>query len=622
VSEPDFLPRLLVIDDLFGRVLPDRRNEERANLCGQYLLEDVTGDEAGKGAVQKIRRPIARVIFHRGQRPSCARVGDSVENDLEGALAVVRRGWERGRGEPPLWAMVLLDLCFLTGRVTEDSDRGTPGMPEGREEDRQPRRYFGLRLLDAIQSEMPELPVIVLSSHPREEVSREFSHRGALGFLARAAEDSPERLRDYLWRNGLLPDELGEIVGRSRALLLALRTARRLAAGRDNILLRGERGTGKELFAQAIWRHSSRAAGPFLAINCAAIPETLLESELFGHEKGAFTGADRKRIGKFEQCNGGTLLLDEIGDMPLGLQAKILRLLQEQAFERVGGTEIIQTDVRLIAATNQDLEARAAAGAFRFDLLDRLRLGGTVYLPPLRERLEDLPLLVEKLVRDAEAATPGAMRRDVDPRTLDRLGDHDWPGNVRELAGCLHQAVKDYPDVEHLVPGHVRLPGRPAPAAPAEGPPAQAAAARPGFADLDSLLRAVEEFPFEKPRAEELSGKLPGLLAAFACLLARFLRAAFDATARTRTGAGGAVQRDVLLHPAMKLVTGDPRLTASRAADLVKRYLGLSAPDIAELLEDPLLKEALGKALALRPRQPRGRGGASAPPKKGRKRGE
>jgi two-component system nitrogen regulation response regulator GlnG len=211
-------------------------------------------------------------------------------------------------------------------------------------------------------------------------------------------------------------------------------------AGQDvTVLITGESGTGKELVARAIYQHSSRAKAPFLALNCAAIPENLLESELFGHEKGAFTGADRRRIGKFEQCNGGTILLDEIGDMPLALQAKILRLLQEQTFERVGGNETVRTDVRIIASTHRDLKARAAEEKFRSDLYYRLGVF-TIQLPPLRERGEDLPMLVRHYVRRFSREL-GREVRDVDAAALDRLRAYAWPGNIRELQSVLKQAL-------------------------------------------------------------------------------------------------------------------------------------------------------------------------------------
>jgi two-component system nitrogen regulation response regulator GlnG len=205
------------------------------------------------------------------------------------------------------------------------------------------------------------------------------------------------------------------------------------------VLITGESGTGKELVARAVYQHGPRAKGPFLALNCAAIPEQLLESELFGHEKGAFTGADRRRIGKFEQCHGGTIFLDEIGDMPLSLQAKVLRLLQEQAFERVGGNETIRTDVRLIAATHRDLKAWSAEGKFRADLYYRLSVF-TIPLPPLRERGDDLPLLVQHYLRRFSREL-GRDVRQVAPEALARLRNYSWPGNIRELQSVLKQAL-------------------------------------------------------------------------------------------------------------------------------------------------------------------------------------
>src|ERR1019366_3450608 len=196
---------------------------ERANLCGQYLLEDVTGDEKGKGGTLKIKQPVAQVVFFRGQNPVCSTVGDVVENDLEATLAVIREGWSEPRSENPCWSMVLLDLCFYTGTVTKQSDRRAAGMPEGRERDDNPKHYFGMEILEAIHKEFPELPVVIMSSMPRKNVSREFSSKGALGFLPREDTHSADRLKEMLWRHGLIQDETGEIAGRSRSLLLALR---------------------------------------------------------------------------------------------------------------------------------------------------------------------------------------------------------------------------------------------------------------------------------------------------------------------------------------------------------------------------------------------------------------
>jgi two-component system nitrogen regulation response regulator GlnG len=217
----------------------------------------------------------------------------------------------------------------------------------------------------------------------------------------------------------------------------------RVAPSDVPVLIVGESGTGKELVARALFHHSGRAAAPFLTLNCAAIPETLLESELFGHERGAFTGADRRRIGKFEQAHQGTLFLDEIGDMTPATQAKVLRVLQEQRFERVGGEETIQTDVRLIAATNKNLEGEAAAGRFRQDLLYRLNVY-TIPLPPLRDRRDDIPLLVEHFVR-LSGRDLGRSVRSVAPEAMERLRSFDWPGNVRQLQSVLKYALIQAP---------------------------------------------------------------------------------------------------------------------------------------------------------------------------------
>jgi two-component system nitrogen regulation response regulator GlnG len=211
-------------------------------------------------------------------------------------------------------------------------------------------------------------------------------------------------------------------------------------ASRDvTVLILGESGTGKELVARAIYSHSRRATGPFLTINCSAIPETLLESELFGHEKGAFTGADRKRIGKFEQCTGGTLFLDEIGDMTPLTQSKLLRVLQDQTFERVGGNETVHTDIRLIAATNRPLEEMVARGEYRSDLYYRLNVF-TIQLPPLRERTEDMPELVHHFLQRYSRELHKDIQ-SVAPETLGLLRAYPWPGNIRELQSVLKQAM-------------------------------------------------------------------------------------------------------------------------------------------------------------------------------------
>ena len=266
--------------------------------------------------------------------------------------------------------------------------------------------YQQIRLIDA------RIPVIFVTMAKTADAAIEAMKQGAYDYLFKPLEmqqlrrvvgealEVSRRMREPALVAETAPDSDVEdaILGSCPAMREVYKAIGRVAAQDVPVLITGESGTGKELVARAIYQHGPRGKAAFLALNCAAIPESLLESELFGHEKGAFTGADRRRIGKFEQCNGGTLFLDEIGDMPLALQAKILRVLQEQTFERVGGNETIRTDVRLIAATHRDLKAWSAEGRFRPDLYYRLGVF-SIHLPPLRERGDDLRLLVERYLR-------------------------------------------------------------------------------------------------------------------------------------------------------------------------------------------------------------------------------
>jgi two-component system nitrogen regulation response regulator GlnG len=230
-----------------------------------------------------------------------------------------------------------------------------------------------------------------------------------------------------------------QIIGRSTVMQEMCKAIGRIAPQDVTVLIRGESGTGKELIARALYHHSKRSDKPFLAINCAAIPEALLESELFGHEKGAFTGADRRRIGKFEQCDGGTLFLDEIGDMPPALQAKMLRILQEQRFERLGGSEVVQTQVRVLAATNQDLEKLVDDGRFRKDLYYRLKVV-TIQAPPLRYHLSDVAELAHYFLYRFDRELNLDLRTFA-PEALELLESYSWPGNVRELQSAVKQAM-------------------------------------------------------------------------------------------------------------------------------------------------------------------------------------
>lgn len=605
------LPRLLVIDDLFGRSLSGERNRERANLCGQFLIEDVTGDEDGKQAQSRIKTPIAQAVFTRGQTPQCAAPGDIVRNDLDGTLKLIADGWTELLPDRPRWALVLLDLCFYTGSVTDESHRRVPGMAQGLPGDDDPESYFGLQILEAIHERFPDLPVVILSSKPRDQVSLTFTRHGALAFLPRADERSPQMLREYISRHGLIPDDTSEIVGRSLPLLLALRSARQMALEQRNVLILGERGSGKELLARYLHRHSPKASTrPLVVVDSGALSPNLFASELFGHRRGAFTGADRDRTGRILQANGGDLFLDEIGNMPPDVQIGLLRVLEQRIVTPLGATEGQSVDVRFLSATNEDLQGRALTGNFREDLLDRLRSGGTVILPPLRDRLEDLEMLVERLVREAEQGRPGAMRRQVEPEVLEKLRTHSWPGNIRELRSCIHQAVSSHPDVEHLVPVHVRLEKGIVSAQQDERveTPSVPAHTTQASDPLSALIAAMDRLELKDVRSSELVGKLPLLQTAYERLVAQLLRAALQVTRKpTPEHPSG----EILIHPAVKLLVGDKSLTASKAADIIKRLLGKDPTTNAELLADPLLAEAFQTAVRLRPRQPRRKTDAS-----------
>ena len=231
-----------------------------------------------------------------------------------------------------------------------------------------------------------------------------------------------------------------EIIGRSQAMLRVLETVAKVARSDSSVLVFGESGTGKELIASALHRLSSRSDKPFVALNCSAIPENLLESELFGHEKGAFTGADRRRPGRFEAAHGGTIFLDEIGDMPLTLQSKLLRVLQDKKFTPVGGNESREADVRIIAATHVDLDAAVKKGSFRLDLFYRLNVL-PVHLPPLRERSEDIPALLENFMECANRAHPVDVPCYLSPEVVTSLSGYSWPGNIRQLQNLVERLV-------------------------------------------------------------------------------------------------------------------------------------------------------------------------------------
>ncbi len=326
----------------------------------------------------------------------------------------------------------------------------------------------GFGVLRASKEIDADVAVIVMTAYGSIEDAVRAMKEGALDFLAKPVD--PDHLallvaraleqRRIVTENLLLKEELAvrrgapQLVGEDPSLRKVFASLQRAAATDTTVLLEGESGTGKELFARSLHALSPRAEAPFVAINCAAIPETLLETELFGHEKGAFTGAVARKPGKFEMAHRGTLFLDEIGDLPLSLQAKILRALEEKRFERVGGTASVQVDVRLVAASNRGLRAAVAARRFREDLFFRLSVF-PITVPPLRERKGDIPVLaryfVERFCRDLKKK-PLALS----PPALDELLAYRWPGNVRELQNCIERAVI-LADGDAIQPRHLNL---------------------------------------------------------------------------------------------------------------------------------------------------------------------
>ncbi|MCC6123490.1 MAG: sigma-54-dependent Fis family transcriptional regulator [Pirellulales bacterium] len=311
----------------------------------------------------------------------------------------------------------------------------------------------GLELFDDLRRIDSKSLVIFITGHGTTDTAIEAMKLGAYDYLVKPLDAvqlrqivdqafSVSRLMHIpaVIDEGEQPeDKPDRLIGSGAAMQAVCKQIGRVAAQDVNVLVLGESGTGKELVARAIYHHSHRSRGPFLAINCAAIPESLLESELFGYERGAFTGAERRRIGKFEQSHGGTLFLDEIGDMSPETQAKILRLLQDGRFERLGGSESITADVRIIAATNQNLDALIEQGKFRKDLYYRLR-GVTIHLPPLRDRSEDIAELAHYFLFRFNRQL-GTTVQSIAPEALEMLEKFDWPGNIRQLQSAIREAL-------------------------------------------------------------------------------------------------------------------------------------------------------------------------------------
>jgi len=363
--------------------------------------------------------------------------------DDEAAQRTVLAGFLRKRGLEAITASGVEEAVQVVSSRTVDlvlTDLNMPGKD-------------GLALIDSLRAVNPELPVIVMTAFGTVASAVAAMKQGAADYLTKPIDlDELEVLvartlerRALVSENELLREQLASryrLAGLETAnarMSEAINTAARAAASRATILIRGESGTGKEVLARAIHYASPRAKQALVAVSVGALPDTLVESELFGHERGAFTGADRERRGRFELADGGTLFLDEIGDLPKATQVRLLRVLQEQAFERLGGTHTIKVDVRVIAATNRDLQAMVRSGEFREDLFYRLNVV-CIELPPLRERREDIPLLVDEFLRRFAGETPAKVE-GLSREAMDLLLKYDYPGNVRELENLMHRAM-------------------------------------------------------------------------------------------------------------------------------------------------------------------------------------
>ncbi len=569
-------PFVIVIDDLFGRDVPSGPNRERGSFCRKFRLEDISPNRDPRPSPPDT---VARALFYRGQRPAASPCGTGVCNDLDGLLSQVKKHCGQSAADP--CALVLLDLCFYTGIVTPDSEhlRGE-GMPDGSPGDDDPKSFFGFEVLRALRRELPYLPVAILSSMPEDAaVTEAFNRHGALAFLGKNDLEASNRLAAIINRHGLFPDPSGTILGTSTALLLALRDARRIAAGSGHVLLRGEPGTGKELFGQYIHHHSARRSGPYVSHSLPAVPDTLADDLLFGHVRGYPDSSALARNGLFRDAHAGSLLLDEVGKASSATQAKLLRVLSSGEVYPLGASAVSRIDTRVLAATNDDLEARVAQGTFMPDLLDRIMGGGTLRLPPLRDRLADIPVLVGGLLNTVIAEF-GARQRDVHAETLALLAAQPWPGNIRQLIGALREAVSAHPDNTVLLPGHFQRFGDRTQAASQvlmrSSIPRAGSGGFAGAEDRGQLDERVRE-------------------------LIRYFRAALVTTA----DASGIEPRYSITR-AYRFMTGqresaDGGKGTQLAAGFVKRLLKLRKELGEEIVSDPVLRAALEAAERSKP---------------------
>jgi transcriptional regulator with GAF, ATPase, and Fis domain len=543
------LPRVLVVDDDLGRVLKRSKdgvevvgNPDREDFCVRAGLLDVTGDIP----TEKISEPVAEAVFLSGLRVADGKAEQAVEE----TLAAVRRGWEKW----PRWALTLLDLHFKTGPLKSS------GVPAGRPEDRDPQRYFGLMLLEQLRKDarLRDVPVVILSAMERERIEERFS-KAASDFVDKSAI-TKAKLAELLLEHGLLEDD--RIIGMSVPMLTCLREARiRARRGNDNILLLGESGSGKELIANYIHRQSPNCSGPFITVFVSAIPDTLIEDELFGHERGAFTDGRAARLGAARIANGGTLFLDEFGDMSPSVQTKLLRLLDKNIREvrAIGSGKGEKVKLQVLMATNRvDL---LAGEDFRADLLARVKVSDPICVPPLREHKEDIRPLALYFVRKYEAEFK-AQSREISDTAWSVLMEHDWPDNVRGLERVIEQAVYKWKGLRALVPEQLNISSK----IPHLVSSSRRAAVEPQKAELSSVAPTLtEEKKKAAPRLQEVisvlqtcevdangtdewAGKLDSLQEAYAMLLARLVKAAL---LKERNFKG-----EIQHTPAMRLLAG------------------------------------------------------------------
>jgi DNA-binding NtrC family response regulator len=351
---------------------------------------------------------------------------------------------------------VLKDILSNEGYKVEEASDGEEGLKKINSNtdvvlcDIKMPKVDGIEFLERAAESNPELPVIMISGHGNIDTAVEAVKKGAFDYISKPPDLNRLliTIRNATDRNKLVKEtkvlkrkvkKVEEMVGQSEGILKIRETIDKVAPTDARVLITGENGSGKELVARWLHYKSNRAEGPIVEVNCAAIPSELIESELFGHEKGSFTSAIKQRIGKFEQANGGTLFLDEIGDMSLDAQAKVLRALQEGKITRVGGDKEISVDVRVVAATNKDLMKEVDAKAFRLDLYHRLGVI-LVRVPSLNERRDDIPLLVDKFLTDI-ADEYGQAKKTIDKKAIEALQQHDWTGNIRELRNVVERLV-------------------------------------------------------------------------------------------------------------------------------------------------------------------------------------